>query len=502
MRRYFTFLIAFVLLVGSLSSQTSAGKCWYIDYELWNINTPALHILCGNDASYNVGEELTLEMWIRAYTFGENRKVVGKIDSDGSAFNNGYVMGFQNLNVYTELWNPTLQQIPYASAGPIPQDSAFVHLVTTYSANTGKLIDYVNGEVAGETQVFPPNPIEPNDAEFLIGAAPWGPTSFQFYGALDEVRVWDVARSQAEIHEFMHKELKGDEEGLVAYYNFNDAHDSIVPDAGPNGNNGVLQNPDDDCWWWADSYVPVGDEKMYALMDLAAAWCGKPGEEFYQAVTENGFSAITDIQALEFDKYLVFAHNDGNGTTTDHAPLYAPDVFMMTAREWYVNAGGNVTGDIFVNLEHASGSGSTLMYGQAENLYVLLYRTDTSLNYTALKHADQVYGENLIFNDNQLEDGYYCVMFSTTPMSIGIEEETFENLSISPNPANGFLLVKNAGETILTIKDISGREDLKTNISSNYQTVNIQSLRSGLYFATFAKDQNSITHKIFIQHKN
>ncbi len=180
-------------------------------------------------------------MWIRAYTFGENRKVMGKISSDGSVFDNGYVMGFQNLNVYTELWNPTLQQIPYASAGPIEQDSAYVHLVSTYSSNTGYMKDYVNGVLVGEVQVFPATPIAPNDAQFLIGAAPWGPNSYQFYGALDEVRIWNVARTEEEISAYMFKELNGDEEALVAYYNFNTAEDVSVPDMSGNGNNGTLQ---------------------------------------------------------------------------------------------------------------------------------------------------------------------------------------------------------------------------------------------------------------------
>lgn len=500
MKKQLTFLFLLMLLAGSVVAQTSAGKCWYIDYDLWNINTPALHILCGNDESFNVGDELTLEMWIRAYTFGENRKVMGKIESDGSTFDNGYVMGFQNLNVYTELWNPTLQQIPYGSAGPIPQDSVFVHLVSTYSANTGMMIDYVNGEVAGETQVFPANPIVSNDAEFLIGAAPWGPNSFQFYGALDEVRVWNVARTEAQIREYMHKELKGDEEGLVAYYNFNGAYDSIVPDSGPFGNNGVLQNPDDDCWWWADSYIPVGDEKMYDLLEPVAAWCGKSGEEFYQAVTENGFSVITDIQALEFDKYMVFARTDGAGTSTEFVPVGAPDDFVRLSREWYLNTGGGVTGDLFFNLLQAAGGGEQLPAGADANLYVLLHKPDLESDYTALKYADQVFNDNLIFNDHPLMDGYYCVGYSSTPMFIGIQEEMFNTISIGPNPAKGQLLIKHADDTQLTIRDVAGRAVYRQNIVSDYQQINLNNLQQGIYFATFSKDKYSITHKITIQH--
>jgi hypothetical protein len=39
-----------------------------------------------------------------------------------------------------------------------------------------------------------------------------------FDGALDEVRIWSVVRSQQEIHQFMNQSLEGTEPGLVAYY--------------------------------------------------------------------------------------------------------------------------------------------------------------------------------------------------------------------------------------------------------------------------------------------
>jgi len=289
----------------NVMSQTSAGKCWNIDYETWNINQPQLHIDCGNNDAFNVGDELTLEVWIRAYTFGENRKVMGKIDSDGNLYDNGYVLGFQNLNVYTEIWNPTLQQIPYANTGPIPQDSAFVHIASTYSTSSMKLSDYINGQLVSVVDVFPPNPISANEAVFLIGAAPWGPNSYQFYGTLDEVRVWNKARTEAELAEYMFKELKGDEDGLVAYYNFNSAYDTIVPDMSLNDNTGELRNSDDPCWSWADSYIPVGDDKMYDMVGPVAAWCGRLDEDFNVANSVSGLSVFTDIQEKEFNKYLL-----------------------------------------------------------------------------------------------------------------------------------------------------------------------------------------------------
>jgi len=169
------------------------------------------------------------------------------------------------------------------------------------------------------------------------------------------VRVWNVARTDEELSEFMFKELRGDEEGLVAYYNFNGAQDTIIPDASANDNEGTLHNSDDPCWSWADSFIPVGDDKMYDMADPVGAWCGRIDEEFYVANSESGLSVFTDIQEKEFEKYLVFGHNTLSGTTSDFAPNNAPDDFLRLNREWYLNKGGSFLCDVFINLEQAAG---------------------------------------------------------------------------------------------------------------------------------------------------
>ena len=65
-------------------------------------------------------------------------------------------------------------------------------------------------------------------------------------GAMDEVRVWNVLRTQEEIRENMHLTLKGNETGLVAYYQFNNDDPAGtaggVKDASGNSNDGTTVN--------------------------------------------------------------------------------------------------------------------------------------------------------------------------------------------------------------------------------------------------------------------
>ena len=483
------------------SAQNPDKKCWHIDYELWNENTPALHILCGNDSVFNTGDELTLEMWVRAYTFGENRKVMGKIDSDGSGFNNGYVMGFQNLNVYTEIWNPATQVITYGSAGPIQIDSAFVHMATTYSVNSGMMRDYINGVRVGEIQIFPANPIVANDAEFMIGAAPWDPFAFQFYGALDEVRVWNVERSQEQLQKYMFQELKGDEEGLVAYYNFNTAYDNVVPDMSLNDNTGILQNASDPSWSWAPSHAPVGDQDMYDLYDRVAAWSGKLGEDFDYALSNSGFSVIADIQRKAFEKYVLFAHDGETGTSTDNEPEGDHQGFLRTQREWYLNQAGDPVLSVFLNLTEAAAGGEPLPQTTEKEQYALLFRENADERFTAIAFPEQLFQENLIFNNLILQDGYYALGYSESSFELvtDVTNASIPRITVYPNPAKDLLTITNAPGSYMQLYDLAGQVLMRQKITQPMESISIGHLLPGMYVMRFQYGTVQQTQRIIIQ---
>ena len=61
-----------------------------------------------------------------------------------------------------------------------------------------------------------------------------------FIGQIDEVRIWNIARTENEIRSDMNTQLKGDEQGLVAYWKFDGETEGITPDASPHKNHGRL----------------------------------------------------------------------------------------------------------------------------------------------------------------------------------------------------------------------------------------------------------------------
>ncbi len=68
-----------------------------------------------------------------------------------------------------------------------------------------------------------------------------------FNGVMDEVRVWEVARTEQEIQENMTIELTGSETGLIAYYPMNEGTGTTVSDASGNNNAGTMLNMDETC---------------------------------------------------------------------------------------------------------------------------------------------------------------------------------------------------------------------------------------------------------------
>ena len=64
------------------------------------------------------------------------------------------------------------------------------------------------------------------------------PTQSPFVGQIDEVRIWNIARTEAEISTDMNKQLNGDEPGLVGYWKFDEETEGKIADTSPNKNDG------------------------------------------------------------------------------------------------------------------------------------------------------------------------------------------------------------------------------------------------------------------------
>ena len=112
---------------------------------------------------------------------------------------------------------------------------------------------FVNGE---EQQLLTENNYNftDNDIDKLIGSKN-GSTGF-YSGILEEMRLWNIVRTEEEIRENMYIPLVGNETGLVSYWQFNEDSGTNVDEV-ISGNDGTLNNMDEEDW--IDSTIPFGD---------------------------------------------------------------------------------------------------------------------------------------------------------------------------------------------------------------------------------------------------
>ncbi|MEI6462755.1 MAG: LamG-like jellyroll fold domain-containing protein [bacterium] len=113
-----------------------------------------------------------------------------------------------------------------------PQVGIWHHIAASYDGTYVRL--YVDGILRGTsgagTLVLP-------SASLYIGGD--GGLNRNFSGKVDDVRIWNYVRSQAEISANMNKELVGNEAGLVGYYKLNNEGGNTITDSSSGAHNGT-----------------------------------------------------------------------------------------------------------------------------------------------------------------------------------------------------------------------------------------------------------------------
>ena len=81
-------------------------------------------------------------------------------------------------------------------------------------------------------------------------------------GAIDEVRIWRIVRTEEEINATMNKPLTDDETRLMAYYTFDETKGNVLPDA-LGKHDGVLIGMNDRNWALSDA--PLGQAPLEGI---------------------------------------------------------------------------------------------------------------------------------------------------------------------------------------------------------------------------------------------
>lgn len=235
------------------------------------VKTSSQYVTVPHSASINLGATFTMEAWVN-YS-GVNSTILDKGNYSHlwslNANGNANKMGFYSLNTGTWIY----------STNSIPENT-WTHVAITLSAGT--LTFYIDGVASGSAAVT----FSQDNQPMNIGRQqPTFCACNHFNGKMDELRLWNIARTPTEILANMLSTMPTNSTGLVAYYKFDEGTGTTTADASGNGNNGTLiNNPT----WQSPSTSPL-NEILWMPGGVLAPTMVANSAGIYTATVANGF---------------------------------------------------------------------------------------------------------------------------------------------------------------------------------------------------------------------
>ncbi|MCL3782021.1 helix-turn-helix domain-containing protein [Prolixibacteraceae bacterium JC049] len=199
------------------------------------------YIVVNSDRFKEPTKQLTIEMWVKIRTKKEWCAPLSFITDNGHR-ESGYAFAYTREKMRFMLKTDNMRGDEWNyNPGVDLEVNQWTHLAGTYDGETIKM--YQNGElVESKTTSGEINWDYPSD-KLYIGVFKDFNENLLFDGQLDEIRIWNYARSNEQILEFKNRKLSGSERGLMAYYHFDNARDNVVSDASKNKLDGELNIP-------------------------------------------------------------------------------------------------------------------------------------------------------------------------------------------------------------------------------------------------------------------
>ena len=168
------------------------------------------------------GNQLTMEAWVWLNGDTGNHWIISKQQIDGNR-SYGFYINSNDQGNHRQIVPSILTDQSYIEeeVGASALDyNQWYHVAVVYD---GEMVTtYLNGEYNGGASLS--GAILTNPRELTIGGTYWTPND-SLNGSLDEVRIWNVARTQEEINASMRKQLTGNEPNLVGYWQFETLED-------------------------------------------------------------------------------------------------------------------------------------------------------------------------------------------------------------------------------------------------------------------------------------
>ncbi|MEI9920903.1 MAG: immunoglobulin domain-containing protein [Bacteroidota bacterium] len=263
------------LSCGYVGAQTSA-----LPGNAINVNGSNQSITVAASASLDFSTG-TVEAWVKpTWTSGSPPAgtpcIVGMAANPSSASNTRWSFHINGALSQIGIWNGvTSYFFSYSFSS-----NTLYHVAAVFSGTTVTI--YVNGTSVGSSSG---GMNTPSGVSLRIGSSTG--TSDYFKGDIDEVRLWNVARTAQQIRESMHLTLTGSETGLVSYYQLNESSGTATSDA-KGTNTGTLTNSPAR----VASTFPLGGGSAFTTTESAGS-VSFTGTNFTASYNTSGASSVT-----------------------------------------------------------------------------------------------------------------------------------------------------------------------------------------------------------------
>ena len=240
-----------------------------------------------NNGNYSLDDDFSIEFWMKPEISGTGEHFI--LDNmSGSAGYSVRIDITQQLN-FTFFTASGVQNL---STPPIVNDQ-WQHVVIVY--NGSRYIIFIDGMLDNSLALS--EAIVDSSNNLTMGSAFGG--GEYYAGAIDELRVWDVALSSCRISDQSSCQLTGSESDLLAYYNFNSGE--------VNGNNFPIYSILDPNHTITSGIPPQGTLNNFGLTGTTSNWID---------ATANGISGTCNTYSESIIEITSNSNAINNGDTT------------------------------------------------------------------------------------------------------------------------------------------------------------------------------------------
>ncbi|RYY51224.1 MAG: LamG domain-containing protein, partial [Chitinophagaceae bacterium] len=329
-----------------------------------------------------ISGDYTKEAWIKTNTLSNFPNI---LSGTGTALflNNGRVAAGHSVGGFGQALGST-----------VLTTNQWHHLAVSYNSSTQVMKLYLNGALQVTATAVPAY----NETVLKIGSL--NGSNF-FWGKIDQVRIWKVARTDAEIQNSSQCNISGDEPGLLAWYNFNQG-------AGEGMNAGLtsLVNEVDNC----SSSASNGTLQNFALSGNTSNWVSESNN-----ILNNCTAAFPNIKVAGNGICIA----DGtNTTTTSNSTDFGNVDANGSARTFVIyNTGGTTLNIGSINF---SGTDNSMFSVESTPSASIAAGDSSSIIINFLPQGTGLKTANLIINNDDPDESSYTFALQGTGINAPI----------------------------------------------------------------------------------